>query len=424
MNSRLLTPLRKINNEFVEISFAKAFQYIKQEIKKKSPVSTLFLADGTLANEELYLIQRFARGGVKSNALASLEYLGRGENFNFDKNDIVPFAELAVSTHLFLLAFNTHSKHHELLKIKNIAEKYKIPTTFLNDFFPSSMDYFYFFRTLNHYLLVNNLAKGVFIEGVGKNFLNYKNRVTHENFQQLLRRANVTEQLIVQFVELFSKEENPVLIYQEKYFSSATIAEMTNFAMLMEIQTKTGSGLLGLKANNNSQGLFDMGFFPSLAPSGEKWDQQYKELAENLWQTTIEMKEENVFENLKNNHFQNLFLFGRNKIKTPDIQLIKDIPFKVVQTYSVDQNVQFADVLLPASYPEEVGGIFTDSTHMAHTLTATKTSPLKYNNLEQIDQLSQSLGLPPLSSLDDLFLEYTSFFRPGCHSASRHFFTL
>lgn len=424
MKSRLLKPLRKINNEFVEVPFSEVFQYILQKVKEKSPASTLFLTDGNLSNEELYQIQRLARGGVKSNALASFEYLGRGEKFYFDKNDIVPFAELALATHIFFFAFDAQSEHKEFQKSKNIAERYQIATTFLNSFFPPTIDYFYFFRAVNHYLLVNNLAKGIFIEGVGKNFLNYKEKVINENFQQLLLLAKATEQLVVEFIELIGKEVNPVLVYQEKYFSSAAIAEMTNFAMLTEIQTRMGSGLLGLKANNNSQGLFDMGFFPSLAPGGNKWDEQNKELAENYWQTTVCVEEQDVFENLKKNHFQNLFLFGRSKIETSDLQLIENIPFKVIQTFEVDETIQFADVLLPASYPEEVGGIYTDSTRIPRSVTPIRNAPLSYNNLKQVDQLSQLFGLAPLVSLDDIFVEYISFFRPGCRSASRHFFTL
>ena len=70
---RILTPLQKIGNQFVKITFDEAFQQIRSHIQQHKPEETAVFAGGKMSNEELYLIQKWARIGIKTNALASFE---------------------------------------------------------------------------------------------------------------------------------------------------------------------------------------------------------------------------------------------------------------------------------------------------------------------------------------------------------------
>lgn len=425
MNSRPLKPLQKIDNQYIECTFADTYEKIAVQMEATSPESTLFLVGGGLSNEEMYLIQRLARGGVKSNALASFEYLGRGDDFNFDKNDIVPYAELAVSSHFFIFAFDDDNNHPEFCKIKAIAREQQIPCTYTNSFFLSAqVDYYALFRAMNHYLIKHDKAKGIFINGIGKNYAPYQEALMKEDYAKLLAQANSTEEELIRFTETILREDTPVLAFRERDFSSRAIKEMINFAMLIEIQTKTGSGLIGIKESINSQGLFDMGVFPTLCPGGETWNEEHEKLAESLWQTSMVCAPTDVYRNLQQGKYQNILLFGNKGIPDTFQSLIQAIPFKVNHTTRIEKTDTWADIILPASELEETGGSYTDSTRMAHSVAPTQTCPIALNNLSQFSLLGERFGLPKLDNKDDIFLEYVSFFHAGCKSASRHFFTI
>ncbi len=69
--SRLKTPLIRKNGELVEASWEEALDYTASrlgEIKEKhGPQSLAFLASAKITNEENYLLQKLARGGIGTN---------------------------------------------------------------------------------------------------------------------------------------------------------------------------------------------------------------------------------------------------------------------------------------------------------------------------------------------------------------------
>jgi len=78
---RILRPMRKVDGEFHEISFDEAFRMINERITTSTPDENAFFAGARLTNEELYLIQKLARAGAKTNNIGSFHYLGRGEGY-------------------------------------------------------------------------------------------------------------------------------------------------------------------------------------------------------------------------------------------------------------------------------------------------------------------------------------------------------
>ena len=79
--SRLLKPLLKSAGKFEEISFNEALDIIAYKIKSVMPDQNAFFAGARLSNEEMYLIQKLARFGAKTNNINSFHYLGRGSGY-------------------------------------------------------------------------------------------------------------------------------------------------------------------------------------------------------------------------------------------------------------------------------------------------------------------------------------------------------
>lgn len=424
---RIINPTKKVGDTFVKITFSEAFNEIYSAIKNHKPNEVLVMANGRYSNEELYLIQKLARAGIKTNAIASTEYLGRGSDFCFDKNDIIPFGELTGSSCYYCIGFDKNSNHETLKPVFDaFKENPNIPTCFFDTEKPTVKDYNSFFRAVNYHLITNDKAKGKFIHGLGKNYDSYKTALLTDDYDKLLENNQLTNGDIAEFIDKVLLEPSPAFIYWEKLFSEKAIHEMLNFSMLIDAQVKTSSGLLGIKENINSQGLFDMGVFSDLSVGGRVFDEEEKAEAEKHYQTEIvDCKFVDVEKSLFDKQFKVCLMFGEDPIGTGNLLLseaLSNMDFVLVQDTHHTETTKLATMVLPASLPTESDGIYTDSTRAVEKIMKSQDSQIQLNNIEQLSLLGKKFGLAPMNTVDDVFLEYITFFRTGCNSARRHFF--
>lgn len=423
--SRLQSPLLKQNNTFHEISFEAAFTLIAETGKQARENETLIMSTGNYANEELYLLQRLARAALHTNAIASFDYYRRGTAFFADKNDIVPLAELGASS-LFVCAFDNTVEAAPQLLVQKTIDSFPDTPHYLFDS-PDALhiaDYAAFFRTLNYYLIAQNLAKGIYIEGLGKNYKAYKENLLAENYDDLLGKNNLANEDVAQFVQMVQKTDAPVFLIWERFLSTRAVIELENLCMLLDIQAKPASGFLCVKAEINSQGLFDMGIFPDICVGGESFTPDTVKLMQNLYGSTISHQPIDIPQALQNRQFTNCILLNNNNIKIPQEVLrgIEPCRFKVLHATDTEQiDLQF-DLIIPASLPQETGGIYTDFTKVPHSTLPLRPCPIQYNTFQQLEAIGRLLNLMPLNTLQNVFIEYISFFKGGCRSEKRHFF--
>ncbi|MDR1346591.1 MAG: hypothetical protein LBK03_07825 [Bacteroidales bacterium] len=428
-HGRLLNPLHKIGHNWHEISYEEAFALIAECFSQVNPQARAFFAGGHATNEELYLMQRLARAGFKTGNVASFEYLLRGEHFCFDKNDIVPFAELPGATHLFCIGFDLETKHNQLSCIQDFIKNHlDIPTLFLDhNEHLSITDYHAFFKAVNWRLIDTNRAKGIFIQGVGKNYAPYREAMFQTNIIPLLKCNNLSINQIDDFITLLLAQNAPLFIYQEAMLNEAAIAEMTNLAMLIEIQAKPSSGMLGIKEKFNSQALFDMGIFASRLPGGMAFSPHTADEMTTLYGTSVTCQICDVRQLWENNQLQCVFILYEDPLSEKAYHSFRqhfNFDFLCVMSHALTPTAQLADLVLPGSLPAEIGGIYTDSTRQPHQIAQTVPQPIAMSSLAQLSALSEQFGLAPLRTPDAVFLEYINFFRGGCRNAERHFFRI
>lgn len=423
--NRLLQPLLKINGHFCPIPFEDAFRHIAEQFSLTPENRTLVMSSGDYTNEELYLLQRLARTGLKTNAIGSFDYFQRGTAFFIDKNDIVPFAELFGSD-LFLCIFDERASSESQNVVRKIVDSCpKVQRYLFNT--PSTLniqDYGAFFRCLCHYLLHSNLAKGIYVNGLGKNFDTYKQKILLENYQELLDINHLAPEETESFIQTVLKAEAPVFLVWERFLDERGIIELENLCMLLDIQAKPSSGFLSIKADLNSQGLYDMGMFPDVCVGGRKMDDDSIALMKNIYRQDVCTSPVNIGEGLESNAFSHAIVFNSTNAPIPEPvkRQIKLSTFSLLQTaYQEDADTDF-DLILPASLPDEVSGTFTDSTRAPHNSKPAHECPIALNTIEQLSALGTSFGLEPLTNPTDIFLEYASFFQGGCRSKFRHFF--
>ena len=434
MNKRITKPYIKKNGQLLETSFEETFQYICQKLQKQEANSTLVMSSGSYSNETLYLLQKLARTLLNTNALGSFDYYRRGTDFFADKNDLLPLAEMFLSDKFYCISPNAVETCHgaslqppETLKavLKILKRCPDTPKYWFNT--PDTLnvtDYYAFFRSVNFYLIQHHLEKGIYVDVLGKNYGAYKQALMADDYNALLQKNSLQNIDIQTFVDDLITVPAPAFIVWERLLTEEAYHELENMCMLLDVQSKPAAGFLTIKGELNSQGLFDMGMFPHIAPGGHKMTAERQEKMASEWQSPVCADPIDVAATLDCCGFRNVLLWNALNVELPEdiTNQVDNAEFSVLQTAYLPEDGDRYDVILPANLPEEVSGTYTDTAKVPHQYVAENKSVLECNNLQQLVRLASLWGSSFPQTPDEIFLEYISFMEAGCHSSERHFF--
>ncbi|MCD6111919.1 MAG: FAD-dependent oxidoreductase [Bacteroidales bacterium] len=424
-NLRILKPLLKVDNKFQEISFDKAYEIIAEKIKAVNPDENIFFAGARLSNEKMYLIQKLARAGVKTNNVGSFHYLDRGDGYANNSFANADFKDLKEASKIYLIGSeinndnavvgfminNTHVINQtpvELITVHNNSSmKHKVNNTIL------VKSYYHFVKAVIYYILSNNLENKLFIDDNCEGFEEYKNKVLAENYEELIKKSNVDNDTIKKFAEDYNRQINAIIVFSEKENSANTCLEIFNLAMITGKLGKTANGLISLKEKNNSQGLFDMGIFSSRGIGGQKMiDKNYIQKLSKLW--NIDDLPENInddlFDLMADGKIKNIFIFGEDPIgcavdKEKIKNLISCMDFKVVQDSFLTETAAACNLILPASFSAEETGSFTNAQRKIQTFNQHINEKLQVNSYSQIIEIMKKLGVSTEEDINDVFIE-------------------
>lgn len=437
---RISTPLFKKDGKWHSLSIDEAVALIRQKVCTVSPAENAIFASPEFTNEVLYLIQKWVRAGIKSNALHSFHYLKDGDIFNQNKNDILPMHEMMESEQIFVIGGNLQQEHfhiHQLIQKHRNEEN--VPTIFITDI-PMSpyqgecdntifvRDLHTFFYTVNLYIIKNNLQFGIFTKGLALHYEEFLEQMQNENLEECYRRAGVTEEIVKSFVNQVISIPKSAFILSEKSCSASTFLELKNLMFLTEKQAKSSSGIMLLKRCCNSQGLFDMGILPQRGAGNREFNDEYIKILQELWQCeSLATEPHYICEELKNGVFKNLFVFGENPAQS-DSELFKlareNAQFLCVQALFMNETCEKADLILPQNFAFEIGGSYTNSFKAAVTFDAVKNAHISWNEFTFWAKMYNAFHLAPLHNSQEVFLETISLFAPSCCGGIRHKFSL
>ncbi len=425
MSERITKPYIRINGKLTEASFEEAFQHICQKLQKPEVNSTLAMSSGSYSNETLYLLQRLARTVLNTNALDAFDYYRRGTDFFADKNDILPFAEMFSSDKFYCMFPDVETSEtlkavFEILKHCPDTPRYWFNT-------PDTLnitDYYAFFRSVNFYLIHHHLEKGIYVEALGKNYGPYKQALMADDYEALLRKNDLQDSDIKLFVEDLLTVPAPAFIVWERWLTEKAYHELENLCMLLDVQSKPAAGFITIKSELNSQGLFDMGMFPHIAPGGHTMDDSMRQKMEAVLGTAVCATPVDVADTLDCGGFRNVLIWNALNVELPKdvVNQLDKAEFSVLHSAYMPDNADLYSVILPANLPEELSGTYTDTAKVPHNFVSDVKNPLEYNNLQQLAELAERFGHTFPNNKDEIFLEYISFMEAGCHSAERHFF--
>lgn len=425
MSERITKPYIRINGKLTEASFEEAFQHICQKLQKPEVNSTLAMSSGSYSNETLYLLQRLARTVLNTNALDAFDYYRRGTDFFADKNDILPFAEMFSSDKFYCMFPDVETSETLKAVFEILNHCPDTPRYWFNT--PDTLnitDYYAFFRSVNFYLIHHHLEKGIYVEALGKNYGPYKQALMADDYEALLRKNDLQDTDIKLFVEDLLTVPAPAFIVWERWLTEKAYHELENLCMLLDVQSKPAAGFITIKGELNSQGLFDMGMFPHIAPGGHTMDDSMRQKMGAVLGTAVCATPVDVAATLDCGGFRNVLIWNALNVELPKdvVNQLDKAEFSVLHSAYMPDNADLYSVILPANLPEELSGTYTDTAKVPHDFVSDVKNPLEYNNLQQLAELAERFGHTFPNNKDEIFLEYISFMEAGCHSAERHFF--
>ena len=405
---RITQPMMRENGKLRPISVEEAIQRIKNEVSKVKPEENAICVSPTLTNESMYMIQKWARAGVKTNAVGT--HCNTSLQFNINKNDNLPLHELTEAKRVYVLGTNLAQDHPVISHlVQNMRNQNQILLTYItqetNCIYSRRADetikvknYHAFMQAVNYHLIKSEKAFGIFLDRLEE----YKKRILQENYAQLLEKAGVSAEIVEKIAQEWIDIPKSVVIVSEKTIDESAFCEVKNAMYLTEKQGKMSSGLMLLKTDCNSQGLFDMGITPEYGPGFRKIEGEYLELLKKVWKT------DDLSTQFEQKEAKNLFIFGST------IQIEKTASFVCVQSVFENEATSAADLVLPMNFAIEIGGSFTTSFKVAQNFNAVKTCEFGWNDYHFYAQLQTAFGVKTsLNTPEQIFLEMISLLKPS-----------
>ncbi len=440
--SRLLKPLLKSAGKFEEISFNEALDIIAYKIKSVMPDQNAFFAGARLSNEEMYLIQKLARFGAKTNNINSFHYLGRGSGYISNTIGNALFDTMEGASKIYILGTELYKDYAVVgFMINNLRYKKNMPVDFIttdeNSLMKRKADktiviksYYYFLKAVNHYLLSNGLENRLFINDRCDGFEEYKSRLLSKDFKTLAEQACNSKDFIINFAKEYNNNPNAIIVFSEKEISTNAGLELTNLALITGKLGKTSSGLIPLKEKNNSHGIFEMGICPRYGV-GKVSIHDEKLVSKMRTKWNVDDLPTNVNENmislLENGMFKNLFIFGEDPIgcainKEKVSQWLSIADFIMVQDYFMTETAQKAHLILPASFPIETGGSFTNAQNVIQKFKQQVAPKVEKRNYEQVLDLLAKFGdTNKNDDFIDVMMELISMLPPAAEETNYRF---
>ncbi|MDA3866816.1 MAG: FAD-dependent oxidoreductase [Salinivirgaceae bacterium] len=407
MNSkeRITEPLIRKGDSFEKISFEEAFDKIAQTFSQdKSELNALF-AGARLSNEELFLLRKLAKQGLRTDLLGSFHYLGREDGFGQINRKNLDFEQVKNVKKVFLVGANLNMEHAVLgykvqeavqhgAQLTVITDGEKSPVSYKAHRTIRVKSYYHLAKAMNYVMLANGSENKMFIDPNTVGFDAYKSELLSENPEALAEQCGMEMTEIEALANEYNLEQRALLIVAENNVCTSTTYELSNLALLTGKLGKSDTGLIVLKEKNNSQGLIDMGIGSNLEFGGVVNSRDHNQLYSKFLDKAI----------------KNVLIWGEDPLgtaKEPDNvrKILESATFVVVQDAFMTPTAEMADLILPASFPLESSGSFTNTNVQIQSFETGVASTIKFTTLEQIVALLKRFDVEAMADSETLFHE-------------------
>jgi formate dehydrogenase major subunit len=434
--NRILNPMVRKHGLIYNVKIDEALLYVENKLKsiidEYGNDSVAIMASPKLSNEELYLLQKFARVGLNNNNISSFSNMLYGLEQN-SLDDIVGFTSSTVTMDQIknadvIVVFNSNLSDENLvmeLKIK-AAQKKGAKLILINSSEISLAKYADLWidtKKGTNTILINNLIKQCIADNViDKDFLSRHQTNLNKLIDEL---ADVNEEDISRYCELDAEkysaflnklkniDANIIFISNLDSTSDKSINDIKavgNFLHLTGRIGKPNNGIILLREFNNSVGLAEMGATPCYLPGYVKQSEvnEIKRISE-IWNTDLTniFADNDLSRKLRRGIIKAILIFGEDPlILKNNKKYFSGIEFMVVcDSFHTDTTTE-ADVILPAATYIEQTGSFTRCDNTVQIAPRIISGLHDYENWRIIVKLASYFSKEfELNSIDDIMSE-------------------
>ncbi len=419
---RLLAPMVKKKNVFQETSWDEALdtaaKKIKAVIKKHGPEAVAVFASPRLANEELYLLQKWVRCGLKTNQIGSFNNMFNGADRNTLDDSFGFTASTATMDELanadVILVVNSELAENNLvaeLKIKAAMKKgAKLITIASSENAMSKISDLWLdpkrgtntalIAGLANDLIQNNHFDQDFINRRCENLSTYQDSISVLTLEKTAEITGVQTVKLKKALEMIGPDSNLVIMYGFDQCLDKSHDDLKALANLTLQNGKTGlpgNGLILIRDYANAQGLLDMGidsaYLPGYVRAGKKGIDRFNK----LWNVNLHdiFKPVDMKKRLHDKKIKALLVFGEDPLAASAAQkLFQGVEFILQVDFFKTATALEADVILPASTPLESTGTYTACDRRVQRSEMLFPPKSGLNNLEIISALADKLAMP------------------------------
>jgi formate dehydrogenase major subunit len=430
---RLLTPMIKKKGGHKEAVWDEAIEFAAKKLESiihtYGPQSVAVFGSPRMTNEELYLLQKFVRAGLKTNNIGSFTNLLNGvEQGALDEMFGVTVSTATMDdlrTADVVLVINADVSEENLvaeLKIKRAQKRgaslvtVNSSETQLNKFADLCIDSKRGANTalinwICKVLTEKGLADTDFIQGRTEGFEELKASISSLDVAGVSEITGVEKDKLLQLSDLMaSPNKNIIIVYNvdslwEK--SRNDLKAIGNLMMLTGRIGKPGNGIIIIRDFANSQGLMDMGVDPGYLPGNIIFgDRARMKKLGNQWGLDLNpvFKPVDLKHEMETDRIKALLVFGEDPLNEPfNLKLTGGAEFLLVVDHFVTATALEADVILPASLPIETSGSFTSCDRRVQGFGKVFEPKTGMENWQIISKLSAKLNFPlPFRSVEDI----------------------
>ena len=402
----------------VEKAIDVASTKIKEVVDKYGRDSVAVFASPKMSNEELYLLQKFARTGLKNNNIESLSNLSsKVENDCLDDMlgmTVSSTSSESIETADVIVVMNSNLSEDNLvmeLKIKE-AQKRGAKLVVINSSEIKITKFAHLWvdnqkgtstvlmnGVLNQ-LINNALLDANFVENNTTGFRELRDKVASYTPENVASFAKID---LSKFYEFYNLLKNPhskvVFVYNidsTKEKSVNDLKSLANYLVLTGRIEHKDNGLLLLRDFANSTGLIDMGVNPNYLPGYVKLTEEKGiEAVGKQWKTDLKtiFKPSDILAKLKNKEIKAAIVFGENPMANDEFkEAFENLEFVFACDNGNTLTTEMADVVVPLGYYIEQEGTYTNYERRIQKSKSVVKQLINLANWEIISKLANNFG--------------------------------
>lgn len=410
-DARLKAPMVREDGELKETSWRDALLLAAKKAKsikaRYGGESIAVFAGPRYTNEELYLVQKFARAVLGTNNINSLaepasplrDLLGVDASTN-------SYSELEGAD--FILGVGVDFNYPIAgLKIKQAVQRGaklwlvdgkapKLGQYASKVLVADSGACAKMFGAFLAIALQKGLASTAFAEKYSDNFAELAEAYKNADVAELLAGSGISPEDAASLVESYAKAKAPLLVLGGNDLAPEAVKLLAGFAALTGKLGLARRGVIVLRRHCNSQGLADMGVSPAALPGHARvTDASARAELERRWKAALPeaagLNTDEVLQAVADGKIKAVFVFG--EAPSADIaEKLAKAELLVVQDLFLTDLAKKAHVVLPAASFVESSGSFTNSERRVQKVNAALRPVAGKGNLEILAELMDHMG--------------------------------